>query len=468
MQGSAPFLLNRSGMLLALISAAFAGEAAAVAARVDFTTPGVTVAGRDGRQRPLARGTQVDSGDTVRTGADGRVQLRFTDGSYVSLQPNTDFAISDYKYEGKSDDRGFFGLVRGAMRTVTGAVGRVNRNSYRITTPTATVGIRGTGGVIQILPDGGTLVIGTSGVWSLTNPAGSIDIPAGISGLAPTEPNAPPRETGTQPQTSTAPVQTDKTTFVQGNEVNSDGTAVIGAPTKLVSGGGFHGTAFWSPNTSSASSFSNGGVDAIFDDSGRLTEFKDAGGTLWKSDNGTHANFGTDGIIAWGRWTGNVTTQGMAQTYSASQGMHYVIGTPTAAMPTGGGTANYTLAGATQPTYASGLSGPGTFSGSLTVTFNASPTVGLNYSVSMPDGSNYVVNQTIMGSGAIFSGTASGNPSNGAFIGTTGGCTGGATSCSSFVQGFFAGASAERAGVGYHIHDIMAGKHVIGTAAFKK
>lgn len=191
MEGSAPFSLNRSGVLLALISAGFAGEAAAAAGRVDFATPGVTVAGRDGQQRPLAKGAELDSGDTVRTSSQGRAQIRFSDGSYVSLQPNTDFAISDYKFDNRDDDRGFFGLVRGAMRTVTGAVGRTSRNAYRITTPTATVGIRGTGGVIQVLNDGSTLVIGTSGIWSLTNPSGSIDVPAGVSGVAPSEPNTP-------------------------------------------------------------------------------------------------------------------------------------------------------------------------------------------------------------------------------------------------------------------------------------
>src|SRR3954467_4080176 len=226
MPSSAPFRLNSTGMLLALISSAFAGGAGAAAGRVDFTTSGVTVSGRDGFARPLARGAERDSGDTVRTN-DGRAQIRFTDGSYVSLQPQTDFAISEYNYSGKNDgsERGFFGLVRGAMRTVTGAVGRVNRNSYRIVTPTATVGIRGTGGVIQVLNDGSTLVIGTSGIWSLTNPAGSIDIPAGVSGVAPSEPNTPPKETNTQPQTSPAPVQPQQTQFVQGDQVNPDGTA---------------------------------------------------------------------------------------------------------------------------------------------------------------------------------------------------------------------------------------------------
>jgi len=310
-------------------------------------------------------------------------------------------------------------------------VGRVNRNAYQITTPTATVGIRGTGGVIQVLNDGSTLVIGTSGIWSLTNPAGSIDVPAGVSGLAPTEPNTPPKESNTQPQTGTAPVQPEKTEFVQGDQVNPDGTAVItpAAPTMLVSGGGYHATAFWSPNPSSATSFSNGGIDAIFDSSGRLTEFKNAAGAIWKSDSsGTHADFGTDGILAWGRWTGNVTASGAAQTYSANQGMHYVIGTPTATMPTTG-TATYALLGATRPTDVSGLVGPGTFSGSLNVIFGATHTIGVSYTVAMPGGANYVVNHTGTGTGSAFSQVGSGSFASGAFAGSSGSvCTG---SCSS-------------------------------------
>jgi hypothetical protein len=36
------------------------------------------------------------------------------------------------------------------------------------------------------------------------------------------------------------------------------------------------------------------------------------------------------------------------------------------------------------------------------------------------------------------------------------------------VAGFFAGASAERAGLGYKINDLVANTNVIGAAAFKK
>src|SRR5687767_1613529 len=218
MQGSAPFRLNRSGVMLAVLSAAFASQASAAAGRAEFTIGGVTVA-RGGVERPLARGTELDNGDVVRTNS-GRAQIRFTDGSYVSLQPNTEFGIREYRYENKTDgsERGFFGLLKGAMRTVTGAIGRVNRDRYQISTPTATVGIRGTGGVIQVQDDGSTLIIGTSGIWSLTNPAGSVDVPAGTSALAPTDPNQPPQESTEAPTSGPAPVQEEQVEFVAGEE----------------------------------------------------------------------------------------------------------------------------------------------------------------------------------------------------------------------------------------------------------
>src|SRR4051812_21385648 len=191
MPNQVPFRLNRNGLMLALISTAFAGEAGAAAAgHVDFTIGGATVSGANGQQRPLAKGTELDTGDTVRTNQDGRTQIRFSDGAYVSLQPNTEFAIKDYNFEGKTDgsERGIFGLAKGAMRAVTGLIGRVNKKQYAIVTPTATIGIRGTGGLIEVQIDGSTLVRGTSGIWTLSNPAGTIDIPAGFSGRAPTTP----------------------------------------------------------------------------------------------------------------------------------------------------------------------------------------------------------------------------------------------------------------------------------------
>jgi hypothetical protein len=473
MRSSLPFRLNRSSMLLALISAGFAGGASAAAGRVDFTTGGATVAGRDGQARPLTRGAELDSGDTIRTGDSGRAQIRFTDGSYVSLQPNTDFAISDYKFNGNDGtERGFFGLLKGAMRTVTGAVGRVNRNAYRVTTPTATVGIRGTGGVIQINPDGSTLVIGTSGIWSLTNPAGSIDVPAGVSGLAPTEPNTPPSETNQQPQTSTAPVQPEEQGFVQGNQVNPDGTAAIGPSfVPLVTGDGYApAIALVHPGISSVPLLDGGDGgegnsigSAVFNPAGQMTELN-LGGNIYKlGPGGTHADFGSDGILAWGRWIGPVTMtggecgSGCTVNIPAHEGFHYVIGKPTTVMPTmGQGT--YTMIGATRPTYVNG--GPGapgiSFTGQFTVNFGADGpnfhTLSGNFTAQMTDRTyNWGATGTASSPYFQMSGSASGCAASGG--------------CSATMTGFFAGTAAERAGLSYRINDTV---DVIGAAGFKK
>src|SRR5882672_7310687 len=189
------FKLSARGAMLALVSAAFSNAATANTGKVDFAVGGVTVTSADGRVQQLTKGTEVRTGDKIVSATDGRAQIRFSDGAYVSLQPNTEFDIKEYRYSGKTDgtESALFGLFKGAMRTVTGLVGRANKSRYRITTSTATIGIRGTGGLIAIGADGSTLVTGTSGIWTLTNQAGTIDIPAGSAGIAGANVNVRPK-----------------------------------------------------------------------------------------------------------------------------------------------------------------------------------------------------------------------------------------------------------------------------------
>nr|WP_246434903.1 FecR family protein [Quisquiliibacterium transsilvanicum] len=94
-------------------------------------------------QSAARSGDELRSGDLIVTSRDGRAQLRFSDGAIVSLQPGTEFRIDDYRFD-PQEQRGFFSLLRGAMRTTTGAIGKRNRSDYRMQTPTATIGIRGT------------------------------------------------------------------------------------------------------------------------------------------------------------------------------------------------------------------------------------------------------------------------------------------------------------------------------------
>ena len=196
----------------------------------------------------------------------------------------------------------------------------------------------------------------------------------------------------------------------------------------------------------------SGNGSAVFNSSGQLTSilFGLENGSGMLDAGGSHAEFGTDGTtIAWGRWIGNVTTMSDGSvSFGPNEGLHYVVGVPTAVMPLSG-TATYTLLGATSPTYVPGNVGsaPGSFAGTLNVDFGAL-TVGMNLSVTMPDAS-YAIGGAADISGNKFFGNADAfGGGNISISGTNCSC-----SCSARVDGFFAGTNASRAGLGYHIRN---------------
>jgi hypothetical protein len=154
-----------------------------------------------------------------------------------------------------------------------------------------------------------------------------------------------------------------------------------------------------------------------------------------------------------------VTISGRTENYSANMGFHYVVGVPTATMPTTG-TATYSMIGATQPTYTDGRATPGIFSGSLGVDF-ASRAVNGTFNVAMTDGKGYGWTGSTSISGYSFFMSSSSFEVTG-----SGGACGG-SGCTAFVHGLFAGAAAERAGIGYRIDDNFS-TQVIGAAALKK
>ena len=101
---------------------------------------------RAGKEIRLERNSGVQSGDTLRTAAGSNAQIRFSDGSIVALRPQTVFRVDEYKFSGKDDgnERGFFSLIKGGFRTITGWIGKGKRDNYQVKAVTATIGIRGT------------------------------------------------------------------------------------------------------------------------------------------------------------------------------------------------------------------------------------------------------------------------------------------------------------------------------------
>ena len=449
------FRLTRQAALLALISAAFpAAGLAAPAGRVDFAVGEVTATGADGRARALAKGSEVGQGDTIVTGASGRAQIRFSDGAYSSLQPQTTFRIDDYQYAGQADgsEKGFFSLVKGALRTITGAIGRVNRNTYKVNTPTATIGIRGTEYLAREVSSLDVTV--GEGLIEVCNAAGCIIIAEGESAYV-KDPNTQPTLTYRKTELPAPPPGTFYV-FEKGDE------GFVAQLPVLPSGGGYAfagaGLVLSQPVLSDSTSNSLVAAAAVFpwvvdpipsgtatfSGTDLLAYAPDSVRSVTAAFSGVPVGGLTDGVIGWGRWSSASVTgcEGSFCTSTPLQDFHYVVGRPTPAadmQSLAGMVGTYSLLGFTFPTAQNGTVGTEPVTGSLTANFGGSGSVA--YDLDVPIGGHvFDVNGSAAISGSTFSG----------FQGSVTSATGCAGGCSAPKSaGAFVGPGAERAGMVY-------------------
>lgn len=142
--GLSSSLLLTPAMLMLWPSWADANEAAG---KIVISTGNNRVIHADGSSEKLKTRAQVFSGDTIKTGKKGRIHIRFSDGSILSLKPDTEFRVDEYQFKPSAESNGKadYSLIRGGMRKLTGLIGKKKKENYQVKTSVATIGIRGTG-----------------------------------------------------------------------------------------------------------------------------------------------------------------------------------------------------------------------------------------------------------------------------------------------------------------------------------
>ena len=140
-----------AALVLALLLAAPA-QAAEVVGRVISRVGEVVAVTPDGERRALERRSRIREGETLITGESGRAQVRFKDKGLVDLKPGSRFTVERYRAEaaGDGEDSAVMELIKGGMRTITGAVGGGDEQEYEVKTPVASIGIRGTQYVLRL------------------------------------------------------------------------------------------------------------------------------------------------------------------------------------------------------------------------------------------------------------------------------------------------------------------------------
>jgi hypothetical protein len=143
-----------ASILAILVSNAWSADAAPtqdMVGEASMTIGAVRATSADGVSRPLERGSPIRVGDKIETGEGGHVHIRFVDGGRLSVRPLSRLQVENYA---RSSDTSAltaikFRLDEGVVRSITGAWGEAARDRFRLNTPVAAIGIKGTDFVVK-------------------------------------------------------------------------------------------------------------------------------------------------------------------------------------------------------------------------------------------------------------------------------------------------------------------------------
>lgn len=140
--------------------------------------------------RNAKTGDTLYEGDAMSTAAKSEAHLNMTDGGFMALRPDTRLLVSKYQANGDTSDTSVVQLLQGALRSVTGWIGKTSPKNYSIRTATATIGVRGTEHETAVVTSGDASEQGTydrvyEGATTLSTPEGSVDVERDKAGFVP-------------------------------------------------------------------------------------------------------------------------------------------------------------------------------------------------------------------------------------------------------------------------------------------
>ena len=486
----------------------FAGDAwSAQAGRVQFVNGDVEVTTAAGVTHAAHKGDPVNEGDTITSAKTASAQIKMQDGGFIAVRPDTKLKFDSFKFGGKAGEpeNSFFSLFKGGFRAVTGLIGRIRKDDYHITTPVATIGIRGTDHeTVLVLPDNPLVASGQAepgaynkvslGETIITTDKGTVNVfpnqmgfAGGLNLLPEIKPintnlftvvpqplpgsgegeNQGIRETAVVDPDLTNPIEFDSE-FVLSGIIPPTVIPVmaVGQDNPTGTNLNFLAVEFYIPGDTIILVPNMTGVTTTFDAQGLLTA---VGAQSYSRNTATSLESGSDGgVIAWGRWTEGAPSLGSLGTMTYPYGLAYLVGTPVTSVPTG--TYTYAYIGGTHPTEAptstiNVWSVVNSGSNNLIANFGAgSVSANLELAMSNPSGSStYYLHFT----STSFSATGL-NPMSGSVpshFGASDVCS--SSGCVASGTVIFAGATATHAGLAYEMGPTY-GNPVLGVAAFKR
>lgn len=108
----------------------------------------VTTAGKQLKAEP---GTSIYQGSVLKTSAKGSMGVTFKDETVMSFGPNTELSVDEYLYapaQGKLKLGSK--MTKGSLNYVSGMIAKLQPDAVTVSTPTGTIGVRGTQFVVVV------------------------------------------------------------------------------------------------------------------------------------------------------------------------------------------------------------------------------------------------------------------------------------------------------------------------------
>jgi hypothetical protein len=146
------------------------------AGTVQFVSGAVTITRGATTIAPM-RATIINTGDTVVTDVNGHIQIGMIDGASLSVRPGSRMVIEKYDYNPANPtlSDAVVSLVTGTLRVFTGELVNRDKDKFKMKTPVAALGIRGSGNVLAHFETTGTINHTLTGAHSVTSVVGGVE-----------------------------------------------------------------------------------------------------------------------------------------------------------------------------------------------------------------------------------------------------------------------------------------------------
>ena len=105
------------------------------------------------QQRQASPGQALHVNERVVTGPKGAAAITLRDGTVLTMGQQSQMDMSAFAFDSTTQQgSAAINLLQGSLRVVTGLLGKVSPDRFKVTTPTSVVGVRGTDFIVEANP----------------------------------------------------------------------------------------------------------------------------------------------------------------------------------------------------------------------------------------------------------------------------------------------------------------------------